>query len=679
MLTRRVEVDKWWKGYPWRMIQTNMREIDMLDIDAERFVAELQAFKATVVLVNAAGIIASYPTKLPFHFQSPYLKGDSLADIIEACHRADIRVLARTDFSKVRRPIYEAHPDWAYRTVDGEIIDYNGDVHACINGDYQQIYALEIIRELITTHDVDGIFFNMGGYQTRDYSRVYYGLCHCQACQRRFAEMYELALPCAEDMGDPVYRRYNVFRRRTVEELNVKVASLIHELRPDMCVDKDFHRGTGFIRQESNTAVDRPLPHWQYSASANTKWAVATYPNMVSSNTTVDFIDFPYRHVAVSPHQQKLRLAQNLANGGALDYYLIGRLDNHEDQSGYESIKEMFYYHAAHEAAYRDNVSKATIALLDNSRNRSAEARGWFRFLAEGHFLFDTPQTDTALQQSWDRYDAILLPDLRLIGDALARKLDDFVAAGGTLIAAGQSGFYGTDYERRPAPALQCLGIANVDLVREDIRARPGLGTGYFKLDDKTGFPRFAQTDLIYFDGPYLYCQYVAQAVQRLKLVPPHNYGPPERCYYETTVDRPGLVVHPWGKGQAIYIPWLPGQLFHRQGHTNTFDFISDLLEHVAGLASVGGNLSPMVEVTLFGEEQKRRQLLQLVNSSGHFGTTFYAPVPMHDVKASIPYAAEPRSVTSLVTGEAVPFEYAAGTLTVTVPVLELFEALQIA
>ena len=73
----------WWEGYPWRMIQTNLREIDMLDIDAPRFVADLVAFKATVVLINAAGISASYPTRLPFHYQGPYLKGDSLADIID--------------------------------------------------------------------------------------------------------------------------------------------------------------------------------------------------------------------------------------------------------------------------------------------------------------------------------------------------------------------------------------------------------------------------------------------------------------------------------------------------------------------------------------------------------------------------------------------------------------------
>ena len=154
----------WWHNKTWRFIQTNLREIDMLDIDAERVVADMQSFKANVLMINAAGIIASYPTKLPYHFQSPFLEGDSLQTIITACHRADIRVMARTDFSKVRFPIYEAHPEWASLTDAGEIIEYNGDVQVCLNGGYQQEYALRIIEELLTTHDFDGVFFNMGGY-----------------------------------------------------------------------------------------------------------------------------------------------------------------------------------------------------------------------------------------------------------------------------------------------------------------------------------------------------------------------------------------------------------------------------------------------------------------------------------------------------------------------------------
>ena len=336
----------WWHSKTWRFIQTNLREIDMFDIDAERVVADLQAFKANVLMINAAGIIASYPTKLPYHFQSPFLKGDSLQTIIAACHRADIRVMARTDFSKIRYPIYEAHPEWVSLTAAGEIIEYNGDVQVCLNGGYQQEYALRIIEELLTAHDFDGIFFNMGGYQTRDYSGHYHGICHCANCKQLFSEMFELLLPTGEDHDDPTFRKYNLFKQRTLRAHHEKVYNFIHKLKPDICIANHRELRRGFNRMEANTALDRPLPHWQYSASDNTKWAVSSYPEMVSSGTTVDFIDFPYRHVAVSPHQQALRLAQNLANGGALDYYLIGRLDNHEDRSGFEHVKEIYHYHA---------------------------------------------------------------------------------------------------------------------------------------------------------------------------------------------------------------------------------------------------------------------------------------------------------------------------------------------
>ena len=604
----------WWTGKPWREIQTNLREIDMLDIDAQQVAKDLQSFKANHLMLNAAGIIASYPTKLPFHFQSPYLKGDSLQDILDACHAAAIRVTARTDFSKVRRPIYEEHPEWAYISPQGQIVDYNGDVHVCINGNYQQKYALKIIEELITTHDFDGIFFNMAGYQTRDYSGNYYGICQCESCQKKFHDMFGLALPKVEDMDDPVYRKYLVFKRRTLTAYHEKVYRFILDLRPDMCIHNHYEFRRGIVRQESNTSVDRPLPRWQYSGSSNTKWAVSSYPTMISSNTSVDFVGIPYRHVAVSPYEQKLRLVQNLANGGDLDYYLIGRLDNHEDRSGFEAVKEVFHYHAANGEAYLDNVSKASIALLNIRRADQREFRGWFRFLVENHFLFDTPMIEAVLDLPWDKYQVIIVPSLEPMSDELAKRLDGFVADGGTLIAVGL----------------------------------------------------------------YVYAEYAPEATQRLKLIPPHKFGPPERTYYEVVTEQPGFVVHPFGQGKAIYIPWLPGTLFHRQGHTNTIDFAADLLENVAAIAPLGGNLSPMVEVTVFEKADGSTQLLHLVNTSGHFGVTFYEPVPVHNAQVILPWESEPESVVSLVTGQAVPFSVSDGALTITVPRLDLFEAIQI-
>src|SRR5215207_4646672 len=85
----------WWEDRPWRLVQTNLREIDMRDIDAKRYVASLKAFDATVAMINTSGIIASYPTTLPFHTPSAFLHGDDLGSIIEACHAAGIKVIAR--------------------------------------------------------------------------------------------------------------------------------------------------------------------------------------------------------------------------------------------------------------------------------------------------------------------------------------------------------------------------------------------------------------------------------------------------------------------------------------------------------------------------------------------------------------------------------------------------------
>ena len=159
----------WWKEQPWRMIQTNLREIDMADISAERFVSDLLEFHATVVLLNAAGISAGYDTKLPFHIKNPYLTGDSLKKIVDLCHEKGIRVIARADFSKVRQEVYETHPEWAFRTGDGGVMEQNGYVQTCLCGEYQQKYAFEVIEELFREIPFDGFYCIMGGFQTKDY------------------------------------------------------------------------------------------------------------------------------------------------------------------------------------------------------------------------------------------------------------------------------------------------------------------------------------------------------------------------------------------------------------------------------------------------------------------------------------------------------------------------------
>ena len=661
--------ERWWSGYPWRLIQTNLREIDMLDIDAEQFVNDLKEFKATLVMINTSGIIASYNTDLPYHFQSPYLQGDSLKKIINTCHESGVRVIGRTDFSKVRRPIYEKYPDWAYITPEGEIVDYNGDIHVCLNSEYQQKYMFNIIEETLSKLDLDGVFFNMSGYHFWDYSGNYYGICQCVNCQKRFKKMFGHNLPQKEDKEDPIYRKYLDFQKKTIQKHQKKVYNFVKEINPDICIANNFYQ-RAFVRQESNTAMDRSLPHWQYSASDNTDWVVSSYPNMISSNTTVDFIDFPYRHAAVSPHQQKLRLAQNLAHGGELDYYLIGRLDNHKDRSGFKPVKDMFYYHAEHEDEYKNLTSKSDIALL--RKNKSGEYRGWFRFLAEHHYLFDVLLTKEAANLNWDKYKAIIIPDIEPLIDELIEELDNYAEDGGIIIASGKSGFKNINQEARECCPLKCLGLNEIKTIRSDMRS------SYFQIDNTKKYTHLSDTELVYMDDEYVYVDYNSNVEKHLKLIPPHNYGPPERCYYEIVTEHPGFTVNSFDKGTGIYIPWKPGALFHRQGHLNSFDFIGDLLENFAGLKPVKGNFSRMVEVTLLYQEERNNYLLHLVNTSGHFGTSFYSPATMSEIEVEIDLPIQVSSVEGLVSEKKLNYNQNEKLLKIDLPELQLFEAIKI-
>jgi hypothetical protein len=314
---------------------------------------------------------------------------------------------------------------------------------------------------------------------------------------------------------------------------------------------------------------------------------------------------------------------------------------------------------------------QADVVLLKGGTHQD-EYRGWFRFLVENHVLFDVIRLDAAVDADWRGYGTVIVPGVDAMSDALAEKLDRFAEDGGALVVTGQSGFRDATFDPRPVPALKSLGFEEVLTIREDMRS------SYFKFDDKTGFTRFDDTDLVYMNSFYVYARYADAAERRMKLVPPHNFGPPERCYYELVVDHPGFVVHPFGEGRVIYVPWLPGALFHRQGHLNTAWFCADLLEGFADVRPVGGNLSSQVEVTLLEKDDGSYSMLHLVNTSGHFGNSFYAPEVMNDVEVVIDYAQTPTSVVGLRSGEDLPHTWEDGRLTITVPALALFEAIKI-
>ena len=640
----------WWENYPWRMIQTNLREIDMEDISAEQFVKDLLDFKANVVLINAAGIIASYPTDLPFHYQSPYLHGDSLKDIVELCHQNGIRVLARTDFSKVRRSLYEQHPEWAFRTRNGEIMDYNGDVQVCINGDYQQKYVFEILREMFDKNPFDGLFCNMGGFQTRDYDFKDYGYCHCDSCRHKFREMFGEELPEQEDYTDPVYGRYLKFQERILKEYRERMVAFLKGISKELCFDDE-----AYARIEAATEYKLRLPHWQYHASSNCRAIIGDgTSNIICSNTTVEYIGYAFRHVSVSPALQELRLWQNLTNLGALDYYLIGRIDNHLDRSSFQRIKKVFAFHAAHEKAFLNLKSKAEVLLRRTHRwVISPEEKGWVRALTESHIPFAEILPTEFMETDLHRYKLLILPDIKFVTEEEGRKIDEYVKSGGKVLATGETGLYDPYQGRCETQMLQCLGVERTIGLRTDMLSSMFL----VEEKDKVVFPSFQDTDLIPIGEQMVYTEVIPSAEKYLRLIPPHWYGPPERCYFTEITQTPGVTRNAYGKGYGVYIPWLPGTFYHLGGHSNPFLFMQDVLLRLCGISSIAKDLNPMVEVSL-SERRNGEWFIQLVNNSGCFGLSFFDPVPMYGCRLELPSVKKPVSVAALREDRRVSYSY---------------------
>ncbi|HEV2122527.1 MAG TPA: family 10 glycosylhydrolase, partial [Chloroflexota bacterium] len=263
---------EWWR-HPFRIFQTNIREVDS-GLDVERNVQDILDFGANVWLLNAGGIVSHYPSKLPHQHPSPWLKdrpnGDLLGDAIDVAHRNGVRVMARCDFSKLHRDQFEQHPDWFYVSPKGQRQVYNELYSTCPSGPYYQEKSLEVIDEILDNYDVDAFFFNMFGMALRDYSGNYHGICQCVNCQRRFAAFSGgMPLPKEETYADPAYPVWRRYTRDLLDGIAGRVREGIKSRRPDVCLLLNSNPDVMF--HEINNAVDRPLPLWRYHAGEAAK------------------------------------------------------------------------------------------------------------------------------------------------------------------------------------------------------------------------------------------------------------------------------------------------------------------------------------------------------------------------------------------------------------------------
>ena len=590
---------RWWKREPIRFLQTNLSETDST-VDPKALVAAVADFGANTFLMNMGGIVAQYPTRVPFHYPSAFLpKGrDLFGDVVREAHARRIRVVGRFDLSKTQKPVYDAHPEWFFRRANGDPVIYNGLYSTCINGAYYRDHALTILAEALERYDVDGLFFNMFGNPSADYSGVPTGPCQCQACQVRYRARYGRAVPAAADAD------YRSFMADSSREVAATIAGLIQRTRPDAAFLTYIQDHTDGIMSESNTAVGRALPMWPYSASDNVSRSLGSEPDKVAINLAMSFIDFPWRYAHVPQPETALRLYQNLAHGAPPAVVISGPMPQ-QDRSGLLAAKPIFDWHARHEDLYLGQENGARVLLL--TTGDTASYRGFFRVLTEEHIPFVVSENRRWMEEG-SRFDLVIAPE------AAPPEIERFVRDGGRLIVAGTT--------PPPVPVGAVAGRKSTQ--------------GYWRIHDRTALPSLKNTDLVFLDGDYLELAPLNRPI--LTLIPTAMFGPPEKVWgdkVETTV--PGLVFANHGKGQAAYIPWDIGSLYYRHSSEAHRGLLADVIDRLLPAGrQLTTNAHPLVEMTVMNQPERRRTLIHLVNGTGHHDTAYFPPLEIRDIRIDL-------------------------------------------
>jgi len=597
----------WWMTEPIRWLQTNLRETDAA-LNPEHFVADVVSFNANVLMMNAGGITAQYPSHVQYEYVSPYMpKGqDTFGEVVRLAHARGIRVVSRWDFSKTHKDVYDAHPEWFFKRADGQPAIYNGLYQTCINGGWYRQKTLEILGEALGRYDVNGCFFNYFSNPTSDYSGHALGLCHCDNCERLFRQRYHREVPTVADED------YHVFLHDAGVAVSIAIRTLVKSKRPHCAVLGMATEISDIAYGEANTAVNRPLPLWPYTASDNSNQWRNSYPDKGVVCQSMSFIDFPWRFANVPRAEISTRVWQDVANGGAAAFNVHGTLAEQQDRSAIDVARPAYGWLKEHQEYFVGQRSEARVFLLAPRSGgvgfhiEQDAYRGFFRLLTEQHIPFAAMQNLDWLGKR--EADLVITP-----GPA-PKALEAYVQGGGRLIIASAT-----------APEFD---------VAQSVKLWQRPDGAYFRIRNKALFPSLQQTDVVFMYGDYL--QVKAEGDNPITFIPPAMYGPPELVDVDwKDTEDPGLILKNIGRGQVAWLPWDIGGLYYRQSSEAHSRLLSDLIDHLlADGRQLKTNAHPLVEITFM--RQPNRRLVQLINLSGHSDTAYFSPIRMTNIEISV-------------------------------------------
>lgn len=168
-------MENWWNRWVG-VAQANMQVHATPALDCDKMISDFADLGCDVVIFNAGGIYALYPTTVPYHTLNPFMNGRGvLGEVVDAAHKHGVKIIGRVDFSLAMDSVYGHHPEWFAHDPEGQPIPWgeprpgNYDIlyyYTCLNSPYRnEAVAIPVLerQRMVSERRLSGQHFPWKG------------------------------------------------------------------------------------------------------------------------------------------------------------------------------------------------------------------------------------------------------------------------------------------------------------------------------------------------------------------------------------------------------------------------------------------------------------------------------------------------------------------------------------
>jgi len=416
------------------------------DFDPDEFASTLEKARVNSITCFARchhGWIY-FDTKVNPERRHPHLTKNLLKDQIEACHKRDIRVPI---YITVQWDHYTAneHPEWLVINDQGCQIGtrpYEAGFYRtmCVNSPYIDFLKAHV-KEVLETLPTDGIFFDIVNPQD----------CSCKYCR---AGMEAEGI----DPSDAQARRnYGV---KVINEFKMNMTEFVRQFNKDCTI---FYNSGHIGPAHRSTA--KAYTHFELESLPSGGWGYMHFPLSMryARNLGADCMGMTGKfhtswgdfHSFKNPQALQFECFQMLALNAKCSIGDQLHPSGKICQTTYRLIGSVYSEVEKKEAWCKGAKPVTDIGMLTPEEfyggRLSPSAIGASRMLQEGGHQFEIIDSSHDISG----FKVVILPDNIPVSDDFAKKLEDYLAKGGSIIASYESGLNA----EKTAFMLKSLGV----------------------------------------------------------------------------------------------------------------------------------------------------------------------------------------------------------------------------